>query len=257
MSAFLATLKLIIFAILCLLVVPIQSIILLFTKSRPAYVIPYYWHAAVSYAFGIKINKIGEPIKSKQTLYVSNHISYLDIPAIGGILPYISFVAKNEVSGWPVFGFLSKLQQTAFIKRSRNAAAKESKNLDSMLNSGKSLYLFAEGTSTDGTEVRPFKSSLFSLPLKDEHKHILVQPVTLRVRNVNGRSPTSQEERDIYSWHINMDTPLPDHLWGFLNSGGAEIDIIFHKPLDPKDFQDRKVFAQTATEIVRAGLAIK
>jgi 1-acyl-sn-glycerol-3-phosphate acyltransferase len=58
----------------------------------------------------------GTPVTERPTLYISNHISYLDIFVLGSILPG-TFIAKSEIAKWPLFGQLARLQNSLFIER--------------------------------------------------------------------------------------------------------------------------------------------
>ncbi|MDH5721882.1 MAG: 1-acyl-sn-glycerol-3-phosphate acyltransferase [Alphaproteobacteria bacterium] len=254
MRTAIACLKFLAFTLLCVAIVPPQSAILFFTKGKKSYALTYIWHRWVCKIFRIKINLSGSPDKSGQIIYIGNHISYLDIPVIASILQYASFVAKEDVEDWPVFGFLSKLQQTAFISRSKENAAKGKQALETMLDDGKSLIIFPEGTSTDGREVLPFKSSLFAIFFKDNLKDIKLQPFTLSMVSANGHEIRTQDDRDLYAWHLNMDTSLAKHLWDFAKSTGAEINLTFHPPLLASDFNDRKTLAKACHETVSKGL---
>jgi len=250
------SIKFLLFALLTIPIVAVQYIILLIHKGCYSYFIPSIWQKGVCCIFRIKINIIGSPYTGGQVIYVSNHISYLDIPVIGSLLP-ASFVAKKEVSSWPVFGFLSKLQQTAFISRDR-ADAKQSKDtLGQMLNDGKNLIICPEGTSTDGREILPFKSSLFSIAFKENLAGICIQPITLKMESVDNKEIKPQQDRDIYSWHLNMDTPLGEHLWRFAQTDGAELSVIFHDPVRVHDYKDRKTLAKLCYNTVSKGLDIK
>ncbi|MFN3700326.1 MAG: lysophospholipid acyltransferase family protein [Alphaproteobacteria bacterium] len=254
MRSLIALSKFIAFFLLCAIFVPIQILVLAVSKSQASYALPYIWHKLVCAIFRLSVLVEGAPSRNKQIIYVSNHLSYLDIPVIGSVLK-ASFVAKKDVSRWPVFGFLSKLQQTAFIDRSRNAAVKEADSLDSMLTNGKSLILFPEGTSTDGRDVDPFKSSLFSLALKNNEKLLPIQPFSIILRSVNGESNIdNQAIRDIYAWHKEMDTPLPNHLWLFAKSKGAKIILKFHQPHESAQYPDRKALSISCYDAVRSGV---
>ncbi len=246
-------LKFFLFMILTVPIVIAQYLLLLIHKGRGAYALPYIWQKGVCKVFGIKVKIIGRPYKQSQTIYISNHLSYLDIPVIGSVLR-ASFVAKKDVESWAVFGFLSKLQQTAFISRHRDDAKQAKSNLDQMLNDGKSLIIFPEGTSTDGREVAPFKSSLFSIAMKEKLKDICVQPITLKMESVDGKEVKTQDDRDLYSWHVNMDTPLGKHLWGFAQSSGAVISLNFCTPIKANEFENRKTLAKACHEAVSRGM---
>jgi 1-acyl-sn-glycerol-3-phosphate acyltransferase len=230
-----------------------MTIWLLFDRGPKSYILPHFWQWGVSKIFGLKIICEGTPYTDSQTLYISNHISYLDIPAIGSILK-ASFVAKEELEKWPVFGYFSKMQQTAFISRNPAHAAKEKNSLENMLKEGKSLILFPEGTSSDGTSVLPFKTSLFILALKNPTGRALpVQPVTLSIIEVDGKKPDTQKTRDIYAWHGDM--TLGPHLLKFARGKGATIKIVFHPVIHSSEIGDRKVLAKMCHDDITKGMA--
>lgn len=254
MRTLIAAIKFLAFILLCLLIAPAQMLILLFYKGRYAYILPHFWHKGVCAIFQIRLSTQGTIIKDRQVFFVSNHLSYLDICAIATQICFASFVAKADVERWPVFGFLSKLQQTIFISRSRSAATKESNALDEAMVNGKNLILFPEGTSTEGISIYPFKSSLFELFLKEKYKHILIQPITLVVKSVDGKPPLTREERNVYAWPFDDEIGLGPHLLRFAKSRGAEITLIFHEPISVDEFSDRKALAKTCHDAVSKGL---
>jgi 1-acyl-sn-glycerol-3-phosphate acyltransferase len=94
-------------------------------------------------------------------LLVSNHLSYLDILALASLTPML-FVAKKEVKGWPVFGWLAHQGGTLFIQRTSRDTLRANGEMTRILAHGRLLALFPEGTSSDGTTVLPFKSSLLA-----------------------------------------------------------------------------------------------
>lgn len=249
-----AIIKFLAFGIICILVVPTQNIVMLITRGSGAYTIPYIWQCAVCKIFGLKVTITGTPRTNKQTLFISNHISYLDIPVIGSAIK-ASFIAKAEVRRWPLLGYLATLQQTAFIERSRTAMKEQKNSLGTMVEDGKSLILFAEGTTGTGDIVRPFKSSLFALALT-ENSHMDVQPVTLRLKSVNGQNPKENNTiRDLYTWQLEMEMAQAAHWWRFAQTKGAEIELIFHAPLTPGDYKNRKELALATHAVVSNGLA--
>ena len=102
---------------------------------------------------------------------VSNHLSYLDILVLSSITPAI-FVSKSEVRGWPVFGWIARRAGTLFIERAkRSDVARVNDEAERLLDAGMLLVVFPEGTSSDGREVLPFKSSLLE-PIVG-HRHPL------------------------------------------------------------------------------------
>ena len=256
MSSVKAFIRFILFFVLCIPVVLLQLLLLSVYRGPHSYFIPNLWHRGVCIIFGVHVRVEGIPYRDSQTIYVGNHLSYLDISAIGNFLK-ASFVAKADVANWPVFGFLSKLQQTAFISRSRKDARKEKNALENMIEKGKSLIIFPEGTSTDGKTVRPFKSSLFSIALGSDNPALMVQPFTISMSSVNGKSVEKQEDRDTYAWHIEMDTKMHQHLWSFAKSKGCTLTLTFHEPIVAKNYDDRKEMAQICHEKVLDGLQNK
>jgi 1-acyl-sn-glycerol-3-phosphate acyltransferase len=108
--------------------------------------------------FGVNLTVRGAV--PREGLLVANHLSYLDILVIGSLTPSV-FVAKREVRGWPVFGWLAHQAGTLFIERTkRSDVARVNAQVARLLEAGVLLVIFPEGTSSDGREVLPFKSSL-------------------------------------------------------------------------------------------------
>lgn len=243
--------KLIMFFIWSVLLVPLQMIAVLIRGSKPAYIIPRLWHKGVCRILGLRVIVEGKPCTDRQVIFLCNHLSYLDIPVIGSVLK-ASFIAKSEVAEWPVFGFLSKLQQTAFVSRSRDTVEHERGNLGKMLKDGRSLIIFPEGTSTDGRTVIPFKSSLLTIAYTDETRDIWIQPMTLTLVSINGRDPAAQEVRDLYAWHGDME--LMPHMSLMGKTRNLVIRMSFHEPIQAKAMPDRKLLAATAHQAVLQGL---
>lgn len=242
------------FVLWSLLLAPLQYLYLKCDRGPRAYLIPWLWERGMCRVFGLRVVVEGTPLRDRQTLFVSNHISYLDIPVLGSLLK-ASFVAKKDVAAWPVFGTLARLQQTAFVSRARIDAHRETNALGNMLDESKSLILFPEGTSTDGRIVEPFKSSMFAMIFEETRNHLTIQPVTLVIDSVDGRSPDDQAVRETYAWSRDMTIEMPPHLRLFAATRGATIRVIFHPPIDPAAFADRKALAEACHAAVQSGLA--
>lgn len=94
-------------------------------------------------------------------LIASNHLGYVDILVIGSVCPAV-FVAKSDVRGWPIFGWLASRAGTIFVSRSVPAQiAFQLSQMQQPLEDGHPVVLFPEGTSSGGASVLPFRSSLF------------------------------------------------------------------------------------------------
>lgn len=253
MRGIIASLKIIAFVFLCLFIVPPQIVALFITKGPASRILPHIWMKCVVFVFGIHIHLDGTPYKERQVLYMSNHLSYLDIIVLGSLLK-CSFVSKNDVAKWPVFGFLAGLRQTAYIGRAKGDLKTASKAVSSFIERGEDLIIFPEGTSTDGQEVIPFKSSLFSLALSPDKPDLHIQGITLHVLYADKKTIETQSDRDLYAWHRNMDDALHTHLWRFAKARGAHIKVIFHDPKRAHDFEDRKTLAKAVHKTVSNGL---
>ena len=207
------------------------------------------FHRGVSKLFNIKVEYEGVLCQGKPVIYACNHISYLDVFLLGSILPG-SFIAKSEVAGWPVFGKLAKLQNTLFFERNaRRAAAQVAQMQDHLLNKS-NLILFPEGTSTPGTHVETFRSSLFQAA-DMQGENIQIQPVTVAYTHYDN-TRMEQNLRDYYAWYIPM--PFLSHFLNGMGLGPAKAKLVFHKPVTMDQFESRKSCARYCEEQVRAGL---
>jgi 1-acyl-sn-glycerol-3-phosphate acyltransferase len=93
-------------------------------------------------------------------LLVCNHLSYLDVIVLSALRPCV-FVAKADVAGWPLFGWLARAAGTIFADRARRLAVAQSvREIRRAIDDGALVVLFPEGTSSDGADVLPFKSAL-------------------------------------------------------------------------------------------------
>jgi 1-acyl-sn-glycerol-3-phosphate acyltransferase len=186
-----------------------------------------------------------------QTVWVANHMSYLDILAIGSVAK-CSFVAKDEVRGWPILGTLARMWGTIFISRASRRAADVGKSLASALATGRSLVVFPEGTTTDGSAVLPFKSSLFDIFVADPAvSRIALQPLTVSVTSIDGHA-VDVSNRDLYAYHGVAS--LGPHLLRFLGTSGARVRLNFHEPLPRQPDESRKMLANAARAAVVSGL---
>jgi lyso-ornithine lipid O-acyltransferase len=102
----------------------------------------------------------------KSGLLVANHLSYLDILVIATITSAV-FVSKSEVRNWPLIGWLTELAGTVFIERERRShVGPINREVEAALADGALVVIFPEGTSTNGDDILPFRSSLLE-PVAD------------------------------------------------------------------------------------------
>ena len=148
-----------VFIALTLALLPFQLIGIAF-DLRLQRSIPHLYHRILCALIGVRIREVGRRSTATPALILSNHVSWLDICVIAALAPVV-FIAKSEVAGWPVFGWLARLQRTIFINRqARHQTGAATREIAARLLGGDAVVLFAEGTSSDGIRVLPFRSSL-------------------------------------------------------------------------------------------------
>ena len=119
----------------------------------------HLWAKASGRIPGVKVAVRGAP-PAPPFLLVSNHLSYVDVLVLASQLKCV-FVARGDVVRWPVVGSLRRGANTIFIDReNRKDVARVNRLIDRALGDGRGVVLFAEGTSTRGSTVLPFKLSL-------------------------------------------------------------------------------------------------
>ena len=237
-----------------LVLMPLQWVLMRFTRGRTAFVLPRWWFGCLRRALGIRAEVVGTPRDGGGTVFVGNHVSHYDIVLLGSLLR-ARFIAKDDMERWPGMRFVGELGQTLFISRRRRDAANVAASLAAQMRPDHDLVLFAEGTTSSGERVAPFKSSLFSLFLGSQAtgQPWALQPFTLDVRSVDGLAVSTGGERDGYAFHSDMEAGA--HVSRFLHLSGAVVRVVFHPPITiPADI-DRKALAAQVHHIVASGLA--
>ena len=252
MSAFILRLRRIfLYMALTLPLMPVQAVLVLL-GSRLAHRLPVFYHGLTSRIMGFEIERIGTPSTHRPTLFVVNHVSYLDIEILGGVIEG-SFIAKREVAGWPLFGWLAKLQQTVFVDRRAHTTHRQRDAILDRLKDGDNLILFPEGTSGDGNRVLPFKSALFGAVHGAHLPHaVSVQPVSLAYTRLDGM-PLGRFYRPFFAWYGDME--MGPHLWSMLGLGQTGVVVEFHTPVSAESFRSRKAMADYCWRVVSAGVA--
>jgi 1-acyl-sn-glycerol-3-phosphate acyltransferase len=120
------------------------------------------WSGQLLHMLQLRVSVRGSlPPGHAPTLIVSNHVSWLDIWVVNSVVP-VRFVAKSDIRRWPVVGFLVSGAGTIFIERQkRHDTMRTNRAIVQALTRGEHVAVFPEGTTTDGTELKPFHASLF------------------------------------------------------------------------------------------------
>ena len=246
-----AGLRLSLFLLFTLALMPVQWIGL---KIGHDYVrrLPAFYHRALCRLFRLEVVRLGEPLADGPALLVANHASWLDIPVLSAVGP-LSFIAKSEVAGWPFFGTLARLQRTVFVERRTSRTAQHRDEIAERLAAGDRLVLFAEGTSSDGNRVLPFKSGLFAAAERQvAGRPPAVQPISIAYTHMDG-IPLGRRYRHYYAWYGDMG--LLPHLWRVLQQGSARVEVACHPAVSIADFADRKALSRHCEMLVATGLA--
>ncbi len=141
------------------------------------------WSAALMRILGVQVHVHDAPVRARPLMLVSNHVSWLDIFALNSAIP-MRFVAKSEIRRWPFIGWLSAKTGTLFIERARRSdTARINRLIAEAMLQGDVVAVFPEGTTTDGTHILRFHSSLLQPALIAD---AVVQPVALRFTHGDG-----------------------------------------------------------------------
>lgn len=203
------------------------------------------WSKRVVRLCGIHITVVGQPPQSG--LLVSNHISYTDVLVLGSILPSV-FVSKDAVESWPMVGWLTKIAGTIFVNReSRMATAQVAEQMRDRMEQGVPVIFFPEGTSSDGSGLLPFKTSLFEAPVR---AGATIHACCLKY-SVPGADESVVRERVAY--------------WGDMTFAGQLPKLISMKRVDVRvefapeqiDAKDRKQAAAESEAIIRGLMGLR
>ena len=243
--------RVLVYAILTFTLLPVQ-VIAVKANLRLATTLPVFYHRLCARILGFSIRTHGRAETDGPSLYVCNHISYADIPILGALLP-ASFVAKSEVATWPFFGTLARLQRSVFIDRHGRRATEHRDEMVRRLETGANLILFAEGTSSNGNVVLPFKSALFSVAeIRPSERPLPVRPVSIAYTRLDGM-PIGRAMRPLFAWY--GDAPLLTHCWSAVGLGRITVDVVFHEPVTIEQFGSRKKLADHCFEVVSEGVS--
>ncbi len=141
------------------------------------------WSQRLLDILGFELRIEGRPVMPG-ALLVANHVSWIDIFAINALAP-AAFVSKAEVRHWPVIGWLAARSETVFLRRgSRGHAKLVNGEIAALLQAGRNVAVFPEGTTTDGSHVLHFHAALLQPAIESGHP---VQPLAITYHDADGR----------------------------------------------------------------------
>jgi 1-acyl-sn-glycerol-3-phosphate acyltransferase len=189
---------------------------------------------------GLNIHQHGSP-SNDTVLFVSNHISWSDIPILGSLAP-IRFLSKAEVGQWPLIGWLARQAGTLFIHRGGGQARRVRGQIIENLQAGENVLVYPEGTTSAGLTVLPFHGLLLRAAPESKTP---IQPVTITYRR-DGRP-------DHLAPFIGEDE-FHSHLLRMLSQPSARVDVVFHEPVQSPEEVPTAELAASLRQTVLDGL---
>lgn len=193
-----------------------------FMRKKTKLWLTKWWSYALLKCFNIQLVTSGIlPNKAiSGTMFVANHISWMDIHAINSVIP-LRFIAKSEISAWPVFGYLVKQSGALFIDRKdRKDALRIVETATQNLCEGENVGFFPEGTTSEGASLLPFKSSIMQAAI-DAKAHIW--PIGIRYPLESGEANTQMAYAG--------ETSLGESIWNVLKQKNPVVELHFLTPL--------------------------
>jgi 1-acyl-sn-glycerol-3-phosphate acyltransferase len=201
-----------------------------------------------AFLVGLRFMVEGAPVKLRPLMIVANHSSYIDIFAIGSLIP-ISFAPKREVRKWPLIGFLCVLADCVFVERRPSHLNEAREEMAKRIAEGRVICLFPEGTTSDGKNLKPFKSAFLSLA--EDHK-LPVQPVSVAYTHVGDTLIVDDSQREQVAWV--GDSTFFKHFIHVLGLPSIRVVLRWHEPLHSQNFEDRKQLTKAAFTVVNSGV---
>jgi lyso-ornithine lipid O-acyltransferase len=203
----------------------------------------------------IRVRTVGTPVRERPVLFVSNHVSWVDIVVIGSVQP-VAFVAKSEVRKWPLVGITAEMQRTVFVERARRHRTGDAvKQIVERLKGGTSVVLFAEGTSSDGNRVLPFRSALLGaveMAAKQASEPLPIQPMAVAYTHQHG-FPMGRQHRPLAAWYGDMD--FMPHIKTLIGRTALDAVVGYGEPLTAGGDVSRKELTQVLERRTRDMMA--
>ena len=204
-----------------------------------------WWCGGLLRAFHIKVKTFGSlpPAGTQGVMFVANHVSWADIHALNSMIP-LRFVAKSDIKDWPIFGYLVTKANTLFIDRSkRQAAGRIVETVSNSLKAGDNLCYFPEGTTSDGTHMFAFKSSVLQAAINAKSQ---IWPVAIRYINTDGSINTEMAYAG--------DTSMIDSMRQVIAQKNALVELHFLAPMQAYG-RNRREITGAAFQAIKAKLA--
>jgi|TARA_R110002073_G_scaffold8371_1_gene46294 1-acyl-sn-glycerol-3-phosphate acyltransferase len=192
------------------------------------------WQRTLLGILNVDVEVLGRP-DADARFFVSNHISWLDIPVIGAA-QNVHFLSKAEVRDWPLIGQLASAAGTLYIRRGSGESHRKADELASYLMQGTAVLVFPEGTTTDGQQLRRFFPALFRAPVMAQ---VVIQPLAVRYLDAQG----GVDEQPAF---LGEDT-FQGHLWRLLRRDHIRVQLCWLPSIDTSKLSSKDASALCAT----------
>ena len=155
-----------------LITLSMVAMLVSFNRKLPVWMARTMWSPGILRICGVQLDVQGrDHIDNKESyVFVSNHLSFLDIPILFRIIPVnLYFVAKEEIKRMPFVGWYMWATGMIFIDRTNREKAFQSlKRAGKLIKKGKNVIMFPEGTRSKNSQVSQFKKGPFVLASESE-----------------------------------------------------------------------------------------
>ena len=226
----LKSLFLLLTTLLSTLILGIPALIIVWFTPHTVFRFSQLWcYLVMKMAIGVKLEISGRKnlVKGQSYIFLANHQSAFDIPALIYSIPFQTrFIAKKELGRIPIWGWAVSAMGHVMIDRKNIQRAKESINsaMEKIKKEGLSIVAYPEGTRTRDGKVRPFKKGTFILAIQSE-----IPIVPISITGAYGVFPRK-------SWVFRKGT----------------IRINIHPPVETKGYvvEDRDKLIETVRDII-------
>lgn len=215
--------------------IALMSVVKLFMQANSlTLAFAQLWYRALLKVMNVKVNLKGH-YQHQAALICCNHISWLDIPVLGSVVPTY-FLSKAELRNTPILGWLAHHAGTLFIHRGTGQIAEVKQLMQGYLSADHCLAFFPEATTGNGFAIRRFHPRLFSAAIETETD---ILPIALQYHTKSQPS-------------LNVDfadESLAENLWRVLGRWRTEVDVTLSATLSSTGYE-RKVIANQAMNVI-------
>lgn len=202
---------------------------------------------AAAWVLGIRVvtGARFQPDPSKPILAIANHIGYLDIVLFLSQVPCV-FITSQELGANPILGPIARLGGSFLVDRQNKFNLKEEiRQIADLMRQGFPVFLFPEATSSDGSDILPFKRALLTAAIQTEAR---IYPFCINYLRVNGE-PVTLQNRDLLFFYGEMD--FVPHIAGLLKVKRIDVEVLSLDVVEVAPHEDSRHLGQRLEEAVR------